>query len=156
MDRSHDDGRSSLRLRRRRVLRVLVMTLALGLLTSACALTQVNDVSSAWTNGQRSGVGVAALAADPTLQGCAQRWADVLASQGSLSHDADFGACLPAGATAAAENLAAGPSLGAALDAILGSPPHVAIMNDPRWTRFGIASARRGNGDVVLVWRFSN
>lgn len=129
---------------------VVVCAFVLG----GCALTQVNEAGTAWTNDQRAGT--FDLVADATLESCAQRWADELATLDILVHDSDLLSCLPPGATAAGENLAAGTSVGAALEAILNSPAHATNMRDTRWTRFAVASAYRPDGAIVMVWRFSN
>ena len=102
-------------------------------------------------NQERSSRGIAALKWDPSLANAAQRHASRMAERNTLSHQ------LPgepdvatreeqAGArmSAAAENIAVGPSVAGIHTGWMNSPPHRHNLLDPRFDSIGIAVVRHG------------
>jgi len=104
----------------------------------------------------RSERGLAPLSRDRTLEKAALTQARLMAGSSNMAHTTGIGRSFTArmqnaGVGTAAENIARGQdSVGEVLTTWENSPPHRRNMLDPRFGRFGLASAADENGK--LYW----
>ena len=102
-------------------------------------------------NHERTSRGIPALKWDPSLAEAAHQHASRMAEQNTLSHQLPGEPDLPtrekeAGAnmSAAAENIALGPSVAGLHTGWMNSPPHRHNLLDPQFNSIGIAVVQRG------------
>lgn len=95
--------------------------------------------------------GLVAMTPDPTLERAAAAQAGYMAEAGRMEHTTgwgrDFASRMKAdGITTAAENVAHAAEMEKVFAMWARSPPHRRNMLDPRFSRFGLASAPDGRG----------
>lgn len=122
---------------------VVVLILAATLVPAPASAAPADDISglinqARWANGQ------AGLIRNPEMDQVAADWAAQMAASGTMAHNPDYSTQIPAGWSAAAENVAQGYPTGAAMhDGWMGSPGHRAnILGD--YTDVGIAFLSSG------------
>jgi uncharacterized protein YkwD len=137
----------------------LAPALAAALLVAGCAAqgpSQLGDVQSAAGMADlvriRAAAGLGAVRPDPALERAAAEQAGFMADAAGMAHATgrgrDFVSRMRANGidTASAENIAHAGDLGKVFALWEGSPPHRRNMLDPRFTRYGLASAPDGAG----------
>lgn len=108
----------------------------------------------AWVNTERAYNGQPTLSIDADLASQAQLQADRLAScRCGLYHSpmGELGWWLQRGWSLVGENVAYGPNVWAAHQAIMRSPPHVANLLDPRHRGVGVAIRRDSTGRIWVA-----
>lgn len=99
-------------------------------------------------NRDRAAQGLPALRVRADLQAKAQAWAEKLARENALYHSTLSDGLTPCW-TRLGENIAPGPSVAEAEQALLRDPPHRAnIMG--RWDWVGVGVARTARGVIVV------
>ena len=142
-------------------MRRLALTLA-ALLIAAFAVTGVSAAASAapadslyaLVNQERAANGLPALTRNANIEAVALNWANQMAANGTLGHNPNYSSQIPAGWTAAAENVAQGQPTAELMHAgWMGSAGHRAnILGD--FTTVGIAFIRV-NGTTWGVQNFA-
>lgn len=140
---------------------VAMAALMMALVLSGCQSISLLRVEGAGANASaqehlaaiRKGAGLSPLAPDSQLEAAARQQAELMAAAGRMKHTTgrgkDFLTRVRGNGveTAAAENIAYGRfGLDGLFKAWVNSPGHRRNMLDPRFTRFGLASAK-GEGD---------
>lgn len=107
----------------------------------------------------RTGNGLSRLVADPKLEKAALQQAGYMASTGRMAHTTGWGKDFAARMKdnqvegAAAENIAQGRmDMGKLFSMWMNSPGHRRNMLDPRFSKFGLAYVREGNGSERKYW----
>ena len=138
--------------------------LALGRAALACAVTvaalgltgcypMLEKRGVAAVNAVRVSEGRRALVPHPQLEARARQVAAGLARQGRLEHSR-LGEGLTVRYRYLAENLAHGPTLETAIEALEASPAHRANLVDPRFTHVGVGVATGPGGHVWIAQLF--
>ena len=117
----------------------------------------------ALANDARAAAGLPPLTRDPGLDAVARGWSVHLATQGAgISHNPDYAAHIPPGASKWAENvgwMSAGPTAEEAAATIHGewmaSPGHRANLLDPALTHIGIGVASNPEAGWYLTQNFA-
>lgn len=116
------------------------------------------SVDFAWINGLRAAAGVAPVQVQPWAVGVAQAHSLDMASQDLLFHNLtgymDVGHSAMS-ASFLGENVAMGTNLSYAQAALQASPPHMAILLDPRYNYVGVAAATDASGQVWVTEDFA-
>lgn len=105
-------------------------------------LSMVNDL--------RTSRGLAPLQLDAELSSLAQRWSEKMAADGAISHDPNLASGVSANWSKLGENVGTGSDRQAIMQAFINSPPHLANLLDPQFTRIGIGSTFVGDREYVV------
>ncbi|WP_168210099.1 CAP domain-containing protein [Oerskovia sp. KBS0722] len=138
-------------------LTTVVLTVPVGLSTSAPARASgAGDVAGLVT-GARSSAGLAPLAHDPGLAGVAQAWAERMAANGSMSHNPSTGAQIPGGWSSWGENVAwsSDPSPAGLHASLMGSSGHRANILSSTFTSIGVGYATDAAGGAYVAEVFA-
>jgi uncharacterized protein YkwD len=104
-------------------------------------------------NAERGRLGLPGLRVDVRLVASARDWSQHMAQRGTILHEPDLSGRVPAGATAAAENVGVASTSADVADRLhalfMGSSGHRANLLDGRFTEVGIGVV--GSGDRVWV-----
>lgn len=131
--------------------RLVGLALALLLLLGCNPAEQTTAVIT--INAFRTAAQVSPLLRHPDLDRAASWQAARMARQRRIYHSRDLTVGAPSGWSILGENVAAGPSLSAALQALENSPPHRQNLIDTRFAYVGIGTVTR-DGVVYLVQLF--
>jgi hypothetical protein len=113
---------------------------------SAIASPQTSSIVSK-TNEYRSQNGLGGLVENASLNAVAQAWAQQMASNGTMTHNPNYSSQIPAGWSAAGENVASGyPSPNATVDAWMGSTGHRANILSGAFNSIGTGWYVDGRG----------
>jgi hypothetical protein len=137
--------------------------LAIAPAQAAASASVADTVSAAtnfaWLNALRVADGVAPVAEQSWIESVAQAHSLDMANTGSLFHNMtgymDVGHGAPLDAIYLGENVAEGTNLNYAQAALLNSPPHMAILLDPRYNYVGVAAATDASGQVWVTEDFA-
>lgn len=128
----------------RRALAIVALVLAMvatAAPATAAPMARMDESATIFSlvNQARAGAGLPPLNRNSAIDGVAATWAAQMAANGTMSHNPAYAAQIPAGWTAAAENVASGQPSGSAMHtAWMGSAPHRAnILGN--FTDVGIA-----------------
>lgn len=138
-------------------LTTVVLTVPVGLGTSAPARASGAGDVAGLVNGARSSAGLAPLAHDPGLTGVAQAWAERMAANGSMSHNPSTGAQIPGGWSAWGENVAwsSDPSPAGLHASLMGSSGHRANILSSAFTSLGVGYATDAAGGAYVAEVFA-
>ena len=117
-----------------------VVAAVVALLLVACTPAEGTHFNQ--LNQYRTSQGVPSLRWEEAAYQKAHSWSEFMASQDKLSHST-LSQGVPAGWTALGENVAMGPTLNSAFDALVKSAPHRANMLNPKFTRAAIGVVER-------------
>ncbi|WEK13600.1 MAG: CAP domain-containing protein [Candidatus Microbacterium phytovorans] len=106
--------------------------------TSSLTVSQVQDRILADVNAARSRVGVKALRANAAMDSVALKWSQRQAADATMKHNPNYSTQIPAGWSAAGENVAFGYSPTTVTRAWLDSPGHRANILRSSFTHIGI------------------
>jgi len=112
----------------------------------------------ALTNSTRAAAGAPALVLDGTLSNISRQWAQVMANNDGISHNANARNQIEAAGfdwRGLAENVGMGPTVESVHIALVNSPGHYTNMVNPSYTRVGIGIVTSG-GYVWVVQNFVN
>lgn len=113
---------------------------------SAIASPETSSIVSK-TNEYRSQNGLGGLVENASLNAVAQAWAQQMASNGSMTHNPNYSSQIPAGWSAAGENVASGyPTPTATVDAWMGSSGHRANILSGAFNSIGAGWYVDGRG----------
>ena len=90
-------------------------------------------------NQLRASVGAQPLVLDAQLNQVAAGWSQVMASQGTISHNPDLRAQLTGVRVKLGENVGMGPSVDSVFAAFVASPHHYENLTDPSFSRVGVS-----------------
>lgn len=138
-------------------LTALVLTVPVGLSTSAPARASGAGDVTGLVNGARSSAGLAPLAHDPGLAGVAQAWAERMAANGAMSHNPSTGAQIPGGWSTWGENVAwsTDPSPAGLHASLMGSSGHRANILSSAFTSVGVGYATDAAGGAYVAQVFA-
>lgn len=138
-------------------LTTVVLTVPVGLSTSAPARASGAGDVAGLVNGARSSAGLAPLAHDPGLTGVAQAWAERMAANGSMSHNPSTGAQIPGGWSSWGENVAwsSDPSPSGLHASLMGSSGHRANILSSTFTSLGVGYATDAAGGAYVAEVFA-
>ncbi|MFF3063660.1 CAP domain-containing protein [Oerskovia sp. NPDC057915] len=138
-------------------LTTVVLTVPVGLGTSAPARASGAGDVAGLVNGARTSAGLAPLAHDPGLAGVAQAWAERMAANGSMSHNPSAGAQIPGGWSSWGENVAwsSDPSPSGLHASLMGSSGHRANILSSAFTSIGVGYATDAAGGAYVAEVFA-
>ena len=137
---------------KRRLALLLAPLLVLGL--AACQPTAQQESVRSLVNVSRSDHGVHRIGGDSILDYKAQRWAEHLASIGTLAHSKLSSGLDGLAWGAVAENVGRGSSIASVHESYMASAGHKANILDRRWDRVGTGHAVGRDGRVYTVQVF--
>ena len=117
-----------------------VVAAVVALLLVACTPDEATHFTQ--LNEYRTSQGVPTLNWEEAAYAKAHSWSEHMASQNKLSHSI-LSQGVPAGWTALGENVAMGPTMDSAMDALKKSAPHRANMLNPKFKRAAIGVVQR-------------
>ncbi len=135
---------------RRSALAVSAAVLAAMVLASSGAVaipSQEADFVSL-INAERSARGLRTVSVKSDLTAVARNWSDVMAAEGSISHDPNLPDEVD-GWTALGDNVGKGSSVSSIHEAFMGSDAHRSIILDSRFNQVGVGVTNAG--DVIYV-----
>lgn len=147
--------------------RLVLLTAAavVSLLTPVVAAGSASAASGASTssmesefvsrlNSLRAAKGLAPLAIDAELTGIGRRWAAKMASDGRISHNANFTNEVKQNWVKLGENVGTGPDVRSIHDAFVASRTHYQNMVDAAFTRIGVGVVIGPNGAIYTAHQF--
>lgn len=96
-------------------------------------------------NQLRASRGLGALTVDVELTAQARSWAGTMAAQGRIFHAGDLSVGISSNWQKLGENVGVGGTVGPLFQAFVDSPPHLANLVDPGYTRVGVGVVTSGD-----------
>ena len=137
---------------KQRIALLLAPLLVIGL--AACQPTRAQESVRSHVNASRSAHGVHTIGGNDILDYKAQRWAEHLASIGTLAHSKLSSGLDGLAWGAVAENVGRGSSIASVHESYMASPGHKANILDRRWDRVGTGHAVGRDGRTYTVQVF--